>query len=431
GYDPEEMIGQKVELLIPRDKASKHQGYRESYHKKPERRVMGTGRDLQGLRKDGTQFPVEISLNYFDSDGKTLVMALVSDITERKQAEAALVKLNEELEQRVEDRTQQLHESQLMYSMIARSFPNGTINVFDRDLNYVFAEGKEMYRLGITSEALVGTNYLDRIPKDLVGVIQENFNCAFEGQEVNFELEHGDSTYLLSAVGLPGTNGDTDQILVVEQNITAQKDAETNIREALQKEREVNELKSRFVSMASHEFRTPLSTVLSSAALIDKHNGEDGNARITHHVSKIKSSVQHLTGILNDFLSLDKLEQGAIEPNPSQFDLRAFCLELVNDMNDLSDREGELIMDFQGKEDVYLDPNILKNILFNLMSNAMKYSGPEKPISLKIKHEAEKLHVEVKDEGMGIPEDEQKHLFERFFRAKNAANIEGTGLGLH
>lgn len=431
GYDEGELVGQPVDILIPQSKRDDHTTKRENYHQRPTRRSMGMGMDLEGVRKDESTFPVEISLNHFTENGDIYVMALISDITERKRVEAKLVELNEELEARVDDRTRQLKESQLLYSMIARSYPNGTINVFDKDFTYVFAEGKEMYRLGITSENLVGTNYFDRVAPDIADSIKDEFAKAFQGEEVNFEIYHGDNWYLMSAVGLPTGNGDIGQIVVVEQNITAQKQAEKDVREALSKEKELNELKSRFVSMASHEFRTPLSTVLSSATLIDRHNAQSGNERITKHVTKIKSSVQHLTGILNDFLSLDKLEQGTINPQITKFNLRGLCSDLVSDMKDLAHGNREIDFNYEGHDEVHQDQNIIKNILLNLMSNALKYSPTDKPVGLKVQASDTAFKLEVSDKGIGIPESEQRHLFERFFRAKNAGNIEGTGLGLH
>jgi PAS domain S-box-containing protein len=263
GYDNGELIGMAIETLVPH-RFSSHLRHRNDYLQAPARRSMGIGLDLTALRKDGSEFPVEISLNHFVVDGERYIMALLSDITRRKEAEHALEKLNEDLELRVEKRTRDLAESQHLYEVIARNFPNGAIMVFDRAFDYVFAEGRELYKLGVTSQELLGSNYLARLSPEARAIVEPQLSKAFEGHSVNFDIVEQDKHYELQAVPLRDRDWVVTRILVVETNVTPQKRAEQNIRQALEKERQLNELKSRFVSMASHEFRTPLSTILTS-----------------------------------------------------------------------------------------------------------------------------------------------------------------------
>ena len=203
------------------------------------------------------------------------------------------------------------------------------------------------------------------------------------------------------------------------------------LEKALSKERELGELKSRFVSMASHEFRTPLSTVLSSVQLIAKYTQAEDQEKREKHVKRITESVNHLNDILEEFLSVGKLEEGKIKASLSETNLPDCLRGVVQEMQNMA-KNGQMI-DFQhqGKETVITDCSILKKILINLLSNAIKFSPENTSIQIKSSTLGQVLCIEVIDEGIGISEKDQKHLFERFFRAENATNIKGTGLGLN
>ncbi|QCR21487.1 hybrid sensor histidine kinase/response regulator [Pontibacter sp. SGAir0037] len=209
-------------------------------------------------------------------------------------------------------------------------------------------------------------------------------------------------------------------------------EAEQEVRKALQKEKELHELKSRFVTIASHEFRTPLSTVLSSASLISKYKTAEDDEKRNKHVNRIKSAVSNLTSILNDFLSISRIEEGKIYNVPSSFDLEVFSQEVTEDMQGLLKQGQQIKYKHQGKEkSVYLDKQLLKNIMFNLLSNASKYSGEGKAIRFTTQMAGGTISIEVEDQGIGIPDADKTHLFTPFFRAQNVTNIQGTGLGLN
>lgn len=318
GYTASELQGHSIEILIPESVRGKHTTQREEYQKAPSKRTMGSGRELHGRRKDGSVFPVEVSLNNFHLDGARFVMGLVSDVTFRRQAEDDLHRSNAELEQRVADRTRELEE------------------------------------------------------------------------------------------------------------------ASRSVQEALEKERELNTLKTRFLSMASHEFRTPLSTILSSVDLIGRYTDELKDEKVVRHVARIRAKVRELTGILNDFLSLDKLEQGHATVNATNFDVVHLCIDLLEELRPMARPGQELGYDHEGRErHVVQDRQMLSNVISNLVNNAIKYSPNDSPIQLRTRIVNGVLHLEVKDQGMGIPEEDQEHLFERFFRASNVVNVQGTGLGLN
>ena len=431
GYSDKELIGEKVELLIPERFRGRHKDHRRSYAEKPVKRSMGIGMELQGRRKDGACFPVEVSLNHFQVEDDRMFMALISDVTERVRADQALKKLNQELERKVLDRTRDLRSSQHLYRLIARNYPNGVINVFDRDLNYVFVEGQELYKLGINSKRLVGTNYLKRLAPEIREEIREQLQQVLDGQDTSIQINYRNNTYLLNAVALPGDQGEVDRILVVEQNITKMKRAEQDMLEALQKEKQLSELKSRFVSMASHEFRTPLTTVQSSLSLLKRYVEKEGaEEKREKHFSRIRSSVQHLTNILNDFLSIDKLEEGKVNVLLKPCNVPVEMEDLVDEMRQSAKSLQQIEYQHSGGEQVYCDKQVLKNIFNNLLSNAIKYSGEDGKILVETAVSDEHWTITVTDNGIGIPKEEQNHLFDRFFRARNATNIQGTGLGL-
>ncbi len=200
---------------------------------------------------------------------------------------------------------------------------------------------------------------------------------------------------------------------------------------SLVKEKELSELKSRFVSMASHEFRTPLSTVLSSAYLVEKYKETQDQPKREKHLHRIITSVNMLTDILNDFLSVGKMEEGKLQARMTDFNLPDLMDALVQEMQ-VNAKKGQTIeYGHNGTSMVYLDMSLLRHIVMNLISNAIKFSPENVPISVSTQVAADSVQVQVKDRGIGISKDDQAHLMERFFRGTNATNIQGTGLGLH
>jgi PAS domain S-box-containing protein len=337
GYDHGELIGQLVEVLVPPQIREKHVQYRQNYNKNPHPRGMGSNLNLLAVKKNGDQFPVEISLTFYQAEGVRQIVSFVNDITERKRAESDLIKLTEKLETKVNERTKELSDA--------------------------------LMELSHTNEGL------------------------------NIEMER--------------------RIKV-----------EDKIRGMLEKEKELNELKSRFVSMASHEFRTPLGGILSSISLIAKYPLTEEAPKREKHIQTIKKSVKNLTNILNDFLSLDKLEQGIISSSPSEFNLLPFIDTIVEDFRD--SHKHQILIEHNNHEIIaYQDKEMIRNVLINLISNAIKYSADNTTVCIRTQLEKNNIVIEVEDQGLGIPLDDQKHLFERFFRAHNVTTLQGTGLGLN
>lgn len=338
GYDEDELIGKTIEVLIPSSLRTKHVHHRAGFNSNPGPRAMGIGLDLMATKKDGTEFPVEVSLAHYVIDGKMQVVSFINDITQRKKAEIELKELNKELEKKVAERTKDL------------------------------------------TQALMELNHINA--------------------NLSTEMEY-------------------------------RKKIEEDVRRALEKEKELNEFKSRFVAMASHEFRTPLGGILTSASLIARYEKPEDAEKRAKHVNTIKTAVLNLTNILNDFLSLDKLETGKIECHPTTFSLGELVSEIIETV-EASANHQRILHEHRGAHDlITADKTMLRNILTNLLSNATKYSPDDRNVHLTTESDDVRTVVTVKDFGLGIPAEEQRHLFERFFRAKNAATIQGTGLGLH
>lgn len=338
GYGQGELIGQLIEVLVPSQLREKHVHYRRHYVNQPHPRAMGSSLNLLAVKKNGEQFPVEISLTYYESRGRKEIVSFINDITERKRAENDLRKLTEELESKVTERTKELSHALL--------------------------------ELGHTNEGL-------------------------------------------------------------QQEMEQRKKVEAQIRGMLEREKELSELKSRFVSIASHEFRTPLGGILTSATLIEKYPLTEDEPKRAKHIQTIKKSVKNLTSILNDFLSLDKLEQGKITSRAVEFNFIMFLEELIQDLRETNQKH-QIVVDHQISEiALYQDKDMIRNILLNLLSNAIKYSPENSVINLRAHVHEKDLVLEIQDQGIGIPKEDQKHLFERFFRANNVTNLQGTGLGLN
>ncbi len=338
-YEHEELNGQMIEVLIPAPIREKHVSYREGYMKNPHPRAMGSSLNLKAVKKSGKQFSVEISLTFFESEGKKLIVSFVNDIEKRKKIEDKLLSLTEELESKVVERTKELSDALL--------------------------------ELGHTNEGL------------------------------QLEMEQ-------------------------------RKKVEAQIRSMLENEKGLNELKSRFVSMASHEFRTPLGGILTSISLIAKYPKTEDQVKRDKHIQNVKKSVKNLTNILNDFLSLDKLDQGKVSSSPSRFDFIHFIEEAVDEIRDTSISKHDIVCIHKDSEImIFQDKEMIRNVVINLISNAIKYSPEQSIITINAQKTDSKLILSIEDQGMGIPLEDQKHLFERFFRAQNVTNLQGTGLGLN
>jgi two-component system sensor kinase FixL len=349
GYTEVELIGQNISILMPPSDSRQHDTYMHNYMRTGEKKIIGIGREVQGKKKDGTIFPFRLAVSQVQKEGEPFFAGIIHDVSKQKAAEAEIMQLNSILETRIHERTERL--AQVVNKLLQ------------------------------TNEAL---------------------------QTEIAERKHAED---------------------------ALRKSQQEVENALMSERELSELKSRFISTASHEFRTPLSTILSSTALIERYASKSEQyTQQQKHIQRIKLSVNNLTGILNDFLSLSRLEEGKVSANMTTFNFTELVNEVIEEMEVYAKPDQKIEYTDEGDShsfEVLLDRHFLKNILINLTSNALKYSENGKIVRIKSHSCAQYVHISISDEGMGIPESEQEHLFERFFRAQNATNIQGTGLGLN
>jgi signal transduction histidine kinase len=324
---------------------------------------------------------------------------------------------------------QQLNRLVHLQKTLAQNFPDVIIGTLNRKMQFVRL-GENMMEItdsGSENDNSLGYNF-PQLEGDTLPILKR----AFHGENISHEATAGDRHFKIKAIPLKTDDGDIDEVLCVFHDITGQKRMEEGLLAALDREKELGELKSRFVTMASHEFRTPLTAILASTFLLESYSGDDYNKEKVVHANRIKRSVNNLTNILNEFLSLEKLEANKVSVVHSDINVPEYIQDdLIGEM-DLIKKPGQAI-DYQhtGKAIVHLDHHLLWSILTNLISNALKYSRPEAIIRVTSDLNDDRLFIKVEDRGIGIPADEQKNIFGRFFRARNATNIEGTGLGLH
>jgi PAS domain S-box-containing protein len=215
------------------------------------------------------------------------------------------------------------------------------------------------------------------------------------------------------------------------ETLSKLKESKKNLEESLSKEKELNELKSRFVSMASHEFKTPLSSILSSINLLSKYTTTQEQPNRDKHIIRIERAVKHLNSILDEFLSAGKLEEGKIETKYSYFNWQELLDTITEENKTLTKKNQQISTHYKGDTMIFLDKSMLRHIINNILSNAIKFSPEGSTIFINAVRNHEVFKVSIKDEGMGISKNDQKYLFNIFFRTENVSNIEGTGLGLY
>lgn len=347
GYEKSELLLKNVNVLTPEPHYSQHDQYIKNHIQTGINKIIGIGREVVGVKKNGTQFPVRLAVSKFIVEEEIYFTGVIHDLTAQKEVEQKLIYVNKNLENLVDSRTGQLRES--------------------------------------------------------INQLSSN-NLALE-TEINERIE-------------------------IEKKLKLR---EKELLNALEKERDLNLLKSRFVSIASHEFRTPLANILSSINLIEHYDSAETRAKKINHLAKIKNNIHYLNGILNEFLTLTRIEEGKFNIKLESIYLIHLVQEITEEFNLLKKPEQTIRMNYETSPEyqILTDQNCVRHIINNLIANAVKYSGDSSKIEINIRDTDLHTEISVADDGIGIPESEQKFIFDIFYRGSNVLNIQGTGLGLN
>lgn len=426
GYDKDELEGLLLNTLIPMGHHDKHHIHYDGFMSHSQKRAMGKGRDLYGLHKNGTQFPVEAGLNPFILHGHKYVMALVTDITIRKQAET-------ELKHWANIFNESLNEIFI--------FDAGTLEFINvnkgalHNIGYTLDELRQMTPLNIK---------LDYTEKRFRALIAPLINGT--EQRLVFDTRHqrkDGSIYPVEVHLQASISEDKKAVIAIILDITERAnyterlektviERTYQLEEALGKEKELNELKTKFLSLVSHEFKTPISGILTSATLVGKYTEAAQQEKREKHLNTIKSKVKYLNTIIDDFLSIERLDTANTNYQFTSIPLSKVLNEVIYDAN-MHLKDGQHIQYPKNADDITVDfdEKILELSLSNLIHNAIKYSGEGTVVAIKVTQSSDGLDIHIIDQGIGIPEQEQRFVFDRYFRAENVLLTPGTGIGLN
>lgn len=551
GYAKNELIDKKLSLLLPSDYRKRHTTFFNIFLKRGARRKMGETKNIYGLKKDGTVFPMDIELNPFSIYNKTYVMALIRDISERKKIEESLMLRTKALQSarngiiitdalkqdnpvvffnsafqnltgysdaeilnhncrflQGKDRDQEplkklreaIKNGESCQATLRNYKKDGTMfwndlyvfpitntlgvvtnfigiqndvtqrkqveeerhhlaTIFDESLNEIYVFDVETLKfinanygakknIGFSLDELQVMTPLEITTKSNVSNLKESINTLLNRNmdKIEFETVHqrkDGSTYPVEVHLQLSELGEKRVFVAIVLDITDRKNYTTKLENeveirtqqleiALNKEKELNELKSKFLSLVSHEFKTPLSGILTSTQLLSKYQLTEHQEKRNKHINTITDKVHFLNNILNDFLSIEKLESGKVNYKYSHFKLSKVVNEVVYNYNMLL-KEGQKINYPEDIDDisVYQDEKIIQLIFSNLLHNAIKYSPEESCIDLNIKQHDGYTTLKIADKGIGIPKKDQARIFQRYFRADNVMNTQGTGIGLN
>ena len=463
-YAETEIIGHPIETLIPRRLLQENFTFPKGDLSLETGLDSGIWKDRLAVKKDGTELFVEISLSSCRVSNGAGVMVLLNDITLRKSAEQQIVRLNSELEIAILQRNNTLKDTLLKLEVaqdkllqtltfqkaildsagmiIVVTDENGIIKLYnpeaEKKTGYTETEVLNKQLLDLFIDAPGIAKKRRRIFKESGDSDLNDFEVLTAKAKKNTVCEEEFTVVTKEGLMFPvsvtitcirDAAGVVSGFMGIAADISVRKNAEKALHAALKKEKEISQMKSKFVSIASHEFRTPLSTVISSTYLIGKYITTEDQSKRERHLSRIVSSANLLTHTLDEFLSAGRIDEGFVQVKPSLFNVVGLIKSVKSGLK--KNIKQHIIYHHSGTELVFADESMFQNVVNNLMSNSGKFSPPESTIEINTSASENEFFLSVKDAGIGISEDDQKNLMERFFRGSNVGNIPGTGLGLH
>jgi PAS domain S-box-containing protein len=418
GYGRQEALGRPLtDLIVPRDQHAAHKAGLQRFLSGGEPRILNRRVETQAMRRNGDRFDVELSVWPVQTAAGLTFSSFVRDISRRKAAARAL------------------EESEAKYRKVVENVDEGVL--VSANGRILYANPRALALSGQDEATALSRPFIDFIhPEDRERVIGNHLR-RMRGEAVEnhyqFRVIHRDgsarwleiSAVLLDWQGAPAT-------LNFLTDVTQRRQAEQDMRQALERERELSEMKSRFVAVASHEFRTPLSAILSSVELIEDYGDRLPMSEQHEILGLIKGAVRRMNGMIEQVLMTSKLESGKFVFQPRPADVPSLLGQVASEMIPAGQQGSRIAVDCSRVDhERLLDAQLVRHILVNLLSNAMKYSPADRPVHCRAHVEGERLHLQVQDEGIGIPDTDMSSLFQSFHRGANVGNVPGTGIGLH
>jgi PAS domain S-box-containing protein len=424
GYTSDELLGHPVEILVPQRFRRRHSGHRDGFFGDPKVRPMGAGLALFGLRKDGTEFPVEISLSPLDTADGALVSAAIRDVSERKQAEET-VRLSEERLRRVIETVQEAFVS---------IDAGGLITDWNPEAEVTFGWSRDEALGGELSEMIIPPEYREAHKSGLRRFLKTKEGPVL-GKRLELEAVHRDGhRFPVELTIAPVQMGDSYSFHAFLRDVTERKQMEEELQHALEMEREAGErlrdldrLKDEFLATVSHELRTPLTAITAFAEVLsgssETHSDRD------ELVEGISRNAVEMGGMIEQLLDYSRLEAGKVALELAPLPLRTEALRCVEMLGEVIGSH-RVTVDIPSALEVQADEQAFERILVNLLVNAAKYSPDESSIRLGGRPEADHVLVSVRDEGFGIPPEEHERIFERFYQSTTMPGKRGYGIGL-
>ena len=391
--------------------------------------------ELVNKKKNGELYIERATISPIRNDKSEIInfIALKENITEEKKAQNELEEYKKHLEDLVEKRTAELKASIERFKYLGESSKDSIFRIDENlSIQYMNSAMKEKWTIR-ENDNILDALMLNNVSEKLKNIITESLLETFKSKNIVRRQIFHKNEFWIDWVFIPEFNSSNkvETVLGFGRDITEIKKLNESILVAYEKEKELNEIKTNFISMTSHEFRTPLTSILSSADLLELYHNNGDKSKVLTHINRIQNSVLVLSSLLDEVLTLSRSDRGKIEFNPKQFDLNDFCLEILDQIKVQTLENQKIIYDYKLPfKNIIGDSKILNHIISNLLSNAIKYSPEGGDVYLSVEEENEFIKFTVKDNGIGIPEEDQKKLFEPFFRARNSDNVKGYGLGL-